>query len=197
MSITAVFGGTFNPVHIGHYQMLSVLDKCDYIDEIFIMPDRIPPHKVCDFLADDKSRIEMCRILCDDFKKASVCNIEFERDGKSYTYDTVLTLKKRFKDKNFVFICGGDMISSLDEWYCFDKLIKEIPFIAFKRTDVSDDVFFNKIEELRKLGADITVFEQEIPSVSSSFIRSNIDKAENLIPKKIYSYIKSRGLYEG
>ena len=72
MSLTAVFGGTFNPLHIGHYQMLSVLEKNDKIDEILILPDKIPPHKVCDFLADDADRIEMCRLVCEDFSKAKV-----------------------------------------------------------------------------------------------------------------------------
>ena len=196
MSLTAVFGGTFNPLHIGHYQMLSVLEKNDKIDEILILPDKIPPHKVCDFLADDADRIEMCRLVCEDFSKAKVSLIEFERQGKSYTYDTVLALKEKHKDKNFIFVCGGDMITSLDKWYCFEKLITEIPFIAFKRNDISDEVFFGKIRELIDKGADITVFEDEITAVSSTVIRRNVEGNKHLLPEKIYKFIKLRGLYE-
>ena len=65
MGLTAIFGGTFNPPHIGHYQMLKALDNRPEIEEIWLMPDKIPPHKVCDFLADDRDRIEMCRIIAD------------------------------------------------------------------------------------------------------------------------------------
>ena len=117
MGYTAIFGGTFNPPHIGHYEMLSALEKCPEIEEIWLMPDRIPPHKVCDFLADDSDRIEMCRIIAKDFKKARLCLAEFEREGKSYTYDTVTEFLKKYPDKKFTFVCGGDMLISFDKWY--------------------------------------------------------------------------------
>ena len=65
MGFTALFGGTFNPPHIGHYKMLRALDSRRDIDEVWLMPDRIPPHKVCDFLASDKDRINMCRIMAE------------------------------------------------------------------------------------------------------------------------------------
>ena len=72
MAFTAIFGGTFNPLHIGHYEMLSVLEKDSSIEKIFLMPDRIPPHKICDFLAEDSIRIEMCRLAAEDFRKAEL-----------------------------------------------------------------------------------------------------------------------------
>ena len=76
MALTAIFGGTFNPFHIGHYEMLKVLNSYSSIDEIFLLPDKIPPHKVCDILADDSDRIEMCRIATNDFSKAKLCLLE-------------------------------------------------------------------------------------------------------------------------
>ena len=130
MALTAIFGGTFNPFHIGHYEMLAALQNDDSIEKILVMPDRIPPHKVCDFMAEDNIRIEMCRIVCKEFSKAELCLIEFEREGKSYSYDTVIDLKQRYKDKDFVFVCGGDMLVTFDRWYKYEELMMEIPFIV-------------------------------------------------------------------
>ena len=138
MALTAIFGGTFNPFHIGHYAMLKALQNDRKIDEIWIMPDKIPPHKVCDFLANDNDRIEMCKIVAKDFSKASLCLVEFEREGKSYSYDTVIHLKEMYPQKDFAFVVGGDMHVSFETWYHAEELMKLIAFIAFKRNDIDD-----------------------------------------------------------
>lgn len=197
MAFTAIFGGTFNPFHIGHYEMLEELQNDGRIEKILVMPDRLPPHKTCDYLADGADRIEMCRIAAEDFSKAELCLIEFEREGRSYSYDTVVRLKQIYPDKRFTFVCGGDMIVTLDRWYNYRELIKEIPFIAFKRSDTDMELFEQRIEQFRRDGADITVFDREITAVSSTYIRSNITNSQNLIPEKIYRYIEQRRIYLG
>lgn len=195
MGLTAIFGGTFNPFHIGHYEMIKTVNELDFIDEILLMPDKIPPHKECDFLADDEHRIEMCRIISEDFQKVKLCLIEFEREGKSYTYDTVLELKSKFPDKNFTFICGGDMITTLDKWYKFEELINEISFISFGRSEISQQEFNEKVKSLKDIGADITVIDKKITEVSSTQIRSDIEGNKRLLPEKIYKFIKDKGIY--
>lgn len=195
MSLTAVFGGTFNPLHIGHYEILSALQQDERIGKIFLMPDRIPPHKICDILADDATRIEMCRIAALDFPKAEVCLIEFERDGKSYTYDTIKALKKKYPKEKFAFVCGGDMLVSFNKWYRYEELAKLIPFIAFRRSDTDNDGFDRAYENLSKMGMDIKVIEKNIPDVSSSEIRTDFTKAKSLLPPKIFDFLKEKGIY--
>lgn len=195
MGLTAIFGGTFNPFHIGHYEMLSAVNDLGFIDEIFLMPDKIPPHKECDFLAQDKERIEMCRIIAQDFKKVKLCLVEFEREGKSYSYDTVMQLKENYPNKNFAFVCGGDMITTLNKWYRYEDLIKEISFIGFERSDIPKEEFYKKIDLLKKKGADISVIEKPITAVSSTQIRKDIEGNKHLLPEKIYKYIKDKGIY--
>lgn len=197
MGYTAIFGGTFNPPHIGHYEMLSALEKRPEIEEIWLMPDRIPPHKVCDFLADDSDRIEMCRIIAKDFKKARLCLAEFEREGKSYTYDTVTEFLKKYPDKKFIFVCGGDMLISFDKWYRYEELMKMLPFTVFRRTDTDNAEFDLKAAEFSEMGMEITVMSEVITAVSSSYIRNNFEKSRDLVPEKIYNYIKDRGIYCG
>lgn len=193
MSLIAVFGGTFNPFHIGHYQMLNALNSEEFIDKILVIPDKIPPHKVCDFLASDNDRIEMCRLICDEFNKAELSLIEFERKGKSYTYDTVLALKNIYKKDVFAVVCGGDMIASLDTWHEFDLLKKEVRFIAFNRDN--DVNFKNNIIRLENMGADIIVIDNNISSVSSTQLRKEIKK--EYLPPKIFEYITEKGVYNG
>lgn len=197
MGLTAIFGGTFNPPHIGHYQMLKALENRPEIEEIWLMPDKIPPHKVCDFLADDKDRIEMCRIIADDFKKVKLCLAEFEREGKSYTYDTVTEFRKKYPQREFTFVCGGDMLVSFEEWYRYEELMKMISFTVFRRTDTDNAEFDRKAAELSEMGMKITVMSEIITSVSSTYIRNNIDNSRELLPEKIYNYIKDGGIYGG
>lgn len=195
MGITAIFGGTFNPPHIGHQAMLKGLENNPDIDEIFVMPDRVPPHKVCDFLAKDQDRIEMCKQMIKGAQKAKLCLIEFQREGKSYSYHTVLALKEKYPEKKFAFVCGGDMLMSFDTWYKYEELIKLVPFIVFRRSNIDNQEFDKKVEMLTQKGMNIILEKEKIPQVSSSFIR-NEKQIKDLVPAEVYDYIKSRGLYK-
>lgn len=193
--ITVFFGGTFNPFHIGHYEMVAALNALPEAERVYIMPDRIPPHKSSDFLAPDADRIEMCRLVADEFDKTEVLLIEFEREGKSYTFDTVTELKNRYPDTRFFMACGGDMIALLDKWYRWDELVKQIGFYAFRRK--GEQGFDEAVERLRSYGAEIRVIDTPITEVSSTAIRAAIKNGEKnkLLPKAVYDYIQTRKLY--
>ncbi len=193
MGQTAIFGGTFNPFHLGHYEMLKALQNDNNIDEIWVMPDRIPPHKECDLLASDNDRIDMCKLVCQDFSKAQICLIEFEREGRSYTYDTVLELKQKYPNKQFLFVMGGDMLVYFDKWYKSKELMLLLPFIAFKRGGINMNEFNSCVNKFSNMGMQITVKDEIIPDISSTeFRKSNL---KELLPKKVYDFIKKRGIY--
>lgn len=193
MSFTAIFGGTFNPFHKGHYEMLKALENCDKVSKILIMPDKIPPHKSVEFLASDTDRFNMCKIVADDFSKAEVCDIEFKRQGKSYTYDTVKLLKEVYPNEELAFVCGGDMLVYFDKWYKADELMKMLPFIVFSRVSTDENEFDDCISRYREKGMQIIIMNEEIPNISSSDFRNF--GTDNLLPKKVYDYIKERGIY--
>ncbi|MBQ2286788.1 MAG: nicotinate (nicotinamide) nucleotide adenylyltransferase [Acutalibacteraceae bacterium] len=197
MGYTALFGGTFNPPHIGHLRMLEALEGKSDIDEIWLMPDRIPPHKVCDFLATDDDRINMCRLLISGLKKTKICLIEFERTGKSYSYDTLKLLKQKYPERRFTFVCGGDMLISFDKWYKYEELLKEVPFTVFRRTETDKDGFDKAVLKYSEMGMKITVCDDDVPEVSSSFIRNNIEKSADFLPEKVYKYIVDGRIYGG
>lgn len=193
MGFVAIFGGTFNPLHIGHYEMLQALQKDPDIDEIWIMPDRIPPHKECDFLASDNDRVEMCRIVSKDFNKSKLCLVEFEREGKSYTYDTIVFLRKKYPQKNFLFVCGADMLVYFDKWYRYKDLMKLIPFTVFKRTSTDITKFNDSVKMFSEMGMSLSVRDEIISNVSSTQFRK--ENLSEILPKKIYDYIRERGIY--
>ncbi len=191
MANIAIFGGTFNPFHIGHYEMLNIICNLSFIDKVFVMPDKIPPHKKFDDIVEDIHRQNMCKIVCDDFSKAELCLIEFERDGKSYTVDTIKQFKNKYPNDNFFFVIGGDMLSTLDTWYNWQELIELTSFIAFKRQGILDfDTAYNR---LTNFGAEIKIIETQITNISSTELRKKIDK--NLLPQKVYDYIIEKGIY--
>ncbi|MDO4607718.1 MAG: nicotinate (nicotinamide) nucleotide adenylyltransferase [Clostridia bacterium] len=191
MANIAIFGGTFNPFHIGHYEMLSSICKLEYIDKVFLMPDKIPPHKTCDFLASDTDRINMCDLIAKEFKKVELCLIEFEREGKSYTVDTVKLLKQKYPDDNFYIVIGGDMLTSFDTWYNWQELLTLVGVIAFKRDGIVN--FDEAYDKLTKSGGNITIINNEITDISSTKLRQKVDKS--LLPTSIYNYIIEKGIY--
>ncbi len=193
MLYTAIFGGTFNPFHKGHYEMLKALNESDKISRILIMPDKIPPHKSSEGLASDLDRIEMCEIAASDFFKAEVTTIEFERQGKSYTYDTIKVLKEIYPNDNLAFVCGGDMLVYFENWYKADELMKMLPFIVFSRATTDGCEFCKYIEKFKEMGMEIILMDNKISNISSSDFRKNHIK--ELLPEKIYQYAFSRGLY--
>lgn len=193
--LTAIFGGTFNPLHIGHYEIINALNKDPRIEKILLMPDRQPPHKTSKYLIDDETRIEMCRIAAEDFSKCELCLIEFERNGKSYSYDTVKLLQKKYKNTDFAFVCGGDMLIYFDKWWRYKELMKMLPFIVFKRTAANEDDFNSCVEKFRSEGMEIILKDDIIPSVSSTEIRENFLNSEELFSPKIYEFLKNRGVY--
>ncbi|MBE6810794.1 MAG: nicotinate (nicotinamide) nucleotide adenylyltransferase [Ruminococcaceae bacterium] len=189
----AIFGGTFNPFHIGHYEMLSSICSLEFIDKVLVMPDKIPPHKTLNNVVDDLHRQNMCKIVCEDFIKAEPCFIEFEREGKSYTIDTINLLRKKHPNDNFFVTIGGDMLSTLDTWYNWQELIKKVSFIAFKRDGIAD--FEKSYNRLIDLGADIKIIDDKITNISSTKLRNKISK--EYLPPKIYDYIIEKGIYNG
>lgn len=195
MALTAIFGGTFNPFHIGHYEMLRALQNDSNIEKILIMPDKIPPHKICDFIAEDDARIKMCELVAKDFSKAELCLIEFGRSGKSYSYDTVMLLKQQYPDTLFTFVCGGDMLVFFDKWYKYEQLMKEVSFTVFKRTDTDENEFLNCVERFSKMGMNITVMNEIIPNVSSTEIRNNFETAKSLLPTEIFNFLAEKRIY--
>ena len=87
------------------------------------------------------------------------------------------------------------MLISFDKWYKYEELLREIPFIVFRREGCDGAEFDRRAEYFISLGMNLTVPTDKIPAVSSTFIRNNAEKAREYLPKPIYEYIRNGGIY--
>lgn len=198
MKTLAVFGGTFNPLHKGHEQMLTAIVGLKWIDEVLLIPSKIPPHKEVDFLASDRDRLNMCSLIAEKYPKVSVSDIELLREGKSYTVDTLRILGQQYRDHKLYLAVGGDMITSFTSWKDHTAILDMADIIAFKRVETDDADFDDCIKDLRNIGARITVMENDIMDISSTVIRNNIGNKDILkkhLPENILNYIIDNKVY--
>lgn len=198
MKTIAVFGGTFNPFHNGHMQMLKALTASDRIDKTLLIPSKIPPHKKVDFLAADEHRLNMCRLAAEVVKDAEVCDIELKRSGKSYTVDTLCELAAVYPNDRLALAVGGDMLTSFTSWRNYSDILKKAGLIAFRRADTDNRSFDCAVESLINEGADITVMDERITDISSTVIResiNDIDLLKKYLPENILKYIIQNKVY--
>lgn len=193
----AIFGGTFNPIHIGHIEIIKSLQGLSQLEKILLIPTKIPPHKDSNYLASAQDRYNMCEIVARDYDNVSVCDIELYREGKSYTIDTINALLKLYPGSELAITIGGDMLVSFDCWKCYLDIINKCKLITFRRAGVSDEVYNNAIDKLKHKGAKIIDLKNSITDISSTEIRNELtkDKVCNTLDERISEYIRNNNLY--
>lgn len=197
---TVIFGGTFNPIHLGHLEIIENISKMDDIEKILVIPTGIPPHKECRDLADNNARLEMCKIATSHLKNVVISDIEINRSGKSYTVDTLKKIKKDNPASDICLVCGGDMITTFTQWYKYEEIIKNATIIAVRRVGVDTTEFESAVSGLINMGARITVLKNKITGISSTQIKENINNKEFLykyLPIGVCKYILDNKLYCG
>jgi nicotinate-nucleotide adenylyltransferase len=187
MKKIGILGGTFDPPHNGHlfiaYEVLHAL----LLDEIWFLPAQIPPHKEKEAVTNVQERLQMLKLALEGHDQFKIQPIELEREGPSYSYDTVKLLKEKYND-DFYFIIGGDMIEYLPKWYKIDELIKLISFVGVGRAGFSSHSNYP-----------ITYVSTPLFDVSSSLVRERIKANGNtrlLLPNSVRKYIEENHLYE-
>lgn len=188
----AVFGGTFNPIHNGHVEIVRSVLSLPSVSRVIVIPTALPPHKAAKSLASGEQRMAMCRLALSEFPTVEISDIELSRGGKSYTYDTLCELKKSVTDR-IALVCGGDMITTFSGWYRYGDILKIADIIALRRVGIDNSEFDKSVEELRACGGNITVMDTKIDDISSSRVREG---ERSLIPDLVLEYININGLYE-
>ncbi|WP_096434555.1 nicotinate-nucleotide adenylyltransferase [Alteribacter populi] len=185
-----ILGGTFDPPHIGHAILAEEARINLGLDLIWWIPNRIPPHKKKMSQTTNTDRWEMVRRLCQGHPNFELNTIELEREGPSYTVDTIKKLKHNHPETSLFFILGGDSIDTLAEWKNIEEISEMVTFVGMKRPGYQ-----------AKTELDIMIHLLDSPkiNVSSTLIREKIKTRtlnSFLLPKEVASYIKERHLYE-
>ncbi|MBQ4604816.1 MAG: nicotinate (nicotinamide) nucleotide adenylyltransferase, partial [Clostridia bacterium] len=129
-----VFGGTFNPPHLGHVRLANEAADRIGADKVLIIPSCIPPHKMPGKLAGGDERMEMCRLAFEG-ERFEVSSIELDRGNKSYTVETLRELKKIYPDAELFFIIGSDMLRTFTRWYCWEEIMTLATICAASREE--------------------------------------------------------------
>ena len=192
-----IFGGAFNPVHNGHIQLMrSYLDELE-LDRLILVPTANPPHKTGAYLVSEDDRINMLKLLVSIDKRIEVSDIEFRRQGKSYTYLTLKELKEEYPDDELYLIIGSDQYLAFNTWYMPDEILKLAKVCTMARTQ--PDV--EKLYEYRRENAnmkDTVICEFDIFEASSTDIRRRIKEGKSvshLVPEAVENYIREHRLY--
>lgn len=199
MSRIGILGGTFNPIHNGHIQMAKYSHDAAKLDKVILMPTFVPPHKESTNLVSCEHRLNMCRLACLNLPYAEVSDFEIKLEGKSYTYRTLELLKSQNKNDEFFFIVGADMFLSMQNWKNPEIIFELATVIAIPRDEDSVSQLSNHYENvLKKMCAKAIVLKDSVLTVSSTYIRDNIDNQsalQSLIDSRVYNYIKENNLY--
>ena len=192
-----VFQGTFNPIHKVHLEVAKFAKEYYNFERILFIPAYIPPHKSVDKkLA--LHRFNMVKLAISEYNGFDISDIEYKREGNSYTYNTILELRKAYNitDEKINFLIGTDAFIKIRTWYKTDKLKELVHFIVFKRTNEFNKDDFN---ELRGFGYDFEFAPMNYIDVSSTRLRENLEHGISIndmeLPK-IREYIKEHGLYQ-
>jgi len=195
----AVYGGAFNPVHLGHIEIVKFLSEKTDFDKILIIPSKFSPHKSNEELVDDVHRMNMCKLSFESIDKCEVSDIEIKRDKISYTIDTLVELKTIYPFDDLYLVCGSDMFLSLLNWRKPDEILKRASVFAFIRDNESIDIMNEQKQVVENKGVKVEICEIKVPPYSSTQVRDAIKEGktfENYISNEVYEYILENNLYK-
>ncbi|MCD7838611.1 MAG: nicotinate (nicotinamide) nucleotide adenylyltransferase [Clostridiales bacterium] len=200
-----VYGGTFNPPHLGHMAAARDVSAALGLDKLLLIPDRTPPHKELPAgSASPDQRLEMTRIAADRLSggatKVVASDVELHRTGRSYTADTLTQLREQYPEDELWLLMGTDMFLTLHTWYRPDIICQKAHIVAFGRA-AGDEARF--AEQKARLERDYGATVQIIPlpglvEVSSTQLRQELEQrgsGQELLDESVYGYILRQGLY--
>ena len=200
-----VYGGTFNPPHLGHLTAARAVFELLGLDLLLLIPAGMPPHKELPAGSPTAAqRLEMTRLAGEQLglgDKVRTLDIELERGGRSFTSDTLAQLKAQYPDSELWLLMGTDMFLTLQAWHEPEKILSLAGIAAFGRTEEdTEELFSAQREYLYKTYPQARIFTLTIPGVievSSTELREKLAKGEggNLLAPAVYGYILREGLY--
>ncbi len=197
MNKIGILGGTFDPVHIEHIRLAKSAVNELGLDKLIIMPTFIPPHK-SSAPSPAEDRLNMLKLAFSDCDKIEVSDFEIQKQGKSYTYQTVEHFSK-LCDRLY-FIVGGDMLTNFKSWRYPERILKACKLAAFGREDFFTDYSGEKEYFKSTFNDSFITLSYKGKSASSTKIRVYSSfklPISGLTESSVVDYIENKGLYKG
>lgn len=189
-----LFGGTFNPLHSAHLLVAEAAYEQFGLSQVIFIPSGTPPHK--EILSDvtREDRYAMVKLAIAEFPHFSVSRVEIDRDGPSYTIDTIRALQGDYP-QGLCFIVGADLLLQIETWKEPRELLASVPFIIAPRDGIKRERFsappFDR--------ARISFLEMDEVDLSSTWVREQIMSGGGVpdcVPGSVARYIEEHGLYQ-
>jgi len=210
-----VLGGTFDPIHNGHVAAADVAQRVLDLDMIMLVPSLIPPHRQDPVGATSEQRFAMTQLAAGGRLRWVASRIELDREGPSYTYDTLVELREGLQSTQIFFILGTDAFAEIATWSRYPAVLDRAHFVVVSRPGITLDSLRERVpsafeshppcapSRLRDLGSEETrviLVESNTPDISSTDIRRRVRAGQplsGLVPDTVAEYIRAHRLYVG
>ncbi|HIR85749.1 MAG TPA: nicotinate (nicotinamide) nucleotide adenylyltransferase, partial [Candidatus Limivicinus faecipullorum] len=197
---TAIYGGSFNPPHLGHVRAAAAVMEKLGPDRLLIIPTNIPPHKeMAQGSPSPEQRMELCRLAFGDIPGAELSDMEIKREGRSYSADTVGSLREMYPQDELYLVMGSDMFLSFCQWYKFQYLLDNCVLTVLSREeDDREELESFKAELEEKYSAKVLLLSHEPLPMCSEEVRERLrlGLGSEMLPEAVYAEIIRRRYYE-
>jgi nicotinate-nucleotide adenylyltransferase len=196
-----IFGGTFDPVHYGHLLLAECCREQCLLDEVWFLPAASPPHKRERQLTPGAVRAEMLELAIGGHEPFSVCRLEIERAGLSYTVDTLAEIKAARPDAELFFLLGGDSWHDLPSWKQPDRIC-QLATVVIALRPRSPAIDLARVVTVAAEGGGLRPMLVEMPQIdlASREMRQRVASGASIrfrTPRAVEKYIETHGLYRG
>jgi len=221
VSRVGLFGGTFDPVHLGHLHVAEQVKDAFGIGEIIVVPSAIPPHKTLKEVTNARDRLNMVRMCFEHKQGFRISDVELKRNGPSYTIDTLrYFLSRSGSPGELMMVIGTDAFFEIHTWRAFGGILEQVPLIVIMRpgkespeeglpVEKTERYLCEKVSKGYSWYEDkgcfkhhfkkpIYLFQGTPWNISSTEIRNRVKNGKSvssMVPKDVYDYIKQKGLY--
>ena len=200
MERIGIYGGTFNPPHVGHLQAAKQAITALNLNHLLVIPDRIAPHKeIPQGSPTPKQRLEMLRLAAADCPQMEVLDIELNREGVSYTYQTIQQLRPVYPDAELVLFMGTDMFLSFHTWRHPEIILENASLGVFYRGEKGEEAAIEAQKAaMEAMGATVYLVKNPVINISSTQMRRLLAFrcAGELLPEGVLDYIRENRLYD-
>jgi len=200
MKPIAILGGSFNPVHYGHLKMAEAAMESSHFSKVLFIPTGTPYHKEQKSLLPFSDRLKLLELAIENCPDFAFSPIEGEREGNSYTFDTVRELLRQNPTESYSLLIGTDQFLTLRSWHKIAELGKLVDFyIANRNGEMAFSTFQKEKEALEKeLSLHCKLFPMPAIDLSSTEIRNRLKEGKSIhgmLPKPVEEYILKKGFY--
>jgi len=200
MNKIGIMGGTFNPIHHGHLFLAENAFEQIGLDKILFMPSKNPPHKTILYNINEQQRVDMIRLAIQDNPHFELSTLELNREGFTYTADTLTLLTQQNPSISYYFIVGTDSLFMMQDWMEPQIIFDHCTIIVAGRDHTDEELIHAHIEYLnRSFHAKIIYLTMPSIQISSNDIRNRLAAKKSVryyLPSTVIDYIDSNNLYQ-